>query len=130
MSKPGPYADREYGASQSDYQEGAVRETDRVSDEGLRRFISDYDTRYRSEGAPRLKQLADLFRELQARRSPAPPPEGVVEAVARAICADLGDLPDSPGVLIRGREGTRPNWEGYESTAEAAISAYEALQAE
>ncbi len=53
------------------------------------------------------------------------PSAEVIEAVARAICADLGDLPDSPGVLIRGREGERPNWEGYETTARAAILSHQ-----
>ncbi len=121
MTSPGPYADREYGASQSDYQEGAVRETGRVSDEGLRRFISDYDTRYRSEGAPRLKQLADLFRELQARRSPAPPPEGVVEALGEALGEALAwwntvAKPDHTMVE------TQPRWP---LKARAAITAYQ-----
>ena len=47
----------------------------------------------------------------------------MVERVARAISIDLGEDPDAPDVLIRGRPGTRPHWEGYESTALAAITA-------
>ena len=46
-----------------------------------------------------------------------------LEEVARAIALDLGENPDELSVLIQGREGKRPIWEGFESTARAAIEA-------
>lgn len=46
-----------------------------------------------------------------------------LEEVARAISIDLGEDPDALDVLIRGRDGKRPHWEGFESTARAAIEA-------
>lgn len=51
----------------------------------------------------------------------------IVEIMARAICIDVGELPDSidGGLIMRGREGVRPNCEGYESTARAALTALE-----
>lgn len=48
--------------------------------------------------------------------------ETMVERVARAICLDLGEDPDALDVLIKDREGRRPRWEGYESTARAVIA--------
>jgi hypothetical protein len=51
--------------------------------------------------------------------------EQLVEVMARAICLDLGDNPDELCVLIAGREGTRPAWEGFVSTATAALAAIE-----
>ena len=49
--------------------------------------------------------------------------ETKVEQVARAISIDLGEDPDARDVLILGRDGKRPHWEGFESTARAAIEA-------
>lgn len=48
-----------------------------------------------------------------------------VERVARAICLEDGLNPDDTkgGLLIRGREGFRPHWEGYEEHARAALAA-------
>lgn len=54
-----------------------------------------------------------------------------LEVMARAISIDLGEDPDALDVLIHDRPGTRPHWEGYESAAQAALTAYEShLQAE
>lgn len=50
----------------------------------------------------------------------------IIEVMARAMCLDLGEDTDALNVLIRDRPGTRPHWEGYESTAEAALSALHA----
>ena len=49
-----------------------------------------------------------------------------IEIMARAISLDLGEDPDARDVLIRGRPGERPHWEGFESAAEAALTALEA----
>jgi len=49
----------------------------------------------------------------------------MIERVARALCLTDGFDPDSTdsGVLIKGREGQRPNWEAFEIPARAAIEA-------
>jgi len=52
--------------------------------------------------------------------------DDLVERLARAICLDLGDDPDELCVLIAGREGTRPAWEGFVSTTTAVLAEIEA----
>ncbi len=90
--------------------------------EGWAALIATYSNLAKAAGGG---ERAAVVPEDSALRLATQPSDEVIEAVARAICADLGDLPDSPGVLIRGREGERPNWEGYETTARAAILSHQ-----